>query len=107
VGSVLCNTEVDDTVVVTKGDLVVDTEVKGARVEFWANGGEISVELVDETMGGIELAAFVVDTAVNVGAADEVDTVVELVGPAEEDNVVDETVDETLDKVPGDDDVLD
>jgi len=92
--------------VVTKGDLVIDTEVKGATVDFWANGGETSVEFVEETMGGVELTALVVDTVVNVGAADEVDTVVEL-GPAEEDNVVDETVDETLDKVPGDDDVLD
>jgi len=102
VGTVLCK-EVVETVVVTKGDLVVDTEVKDATVEFWATGGEISVEFVEETMGGIELAAFVVDTVVNVGATDEVDTVVELEGPTEEDNVVDET----LDKVPGDDDVLD
>jgi len=106
-GSVLCNTEVEESVVVTKGDLVVDTEVKSTTVEFGANDGEISVEFVEETMGGSKLAALVVDTVVDVGAADEADTAVELEGSAEEDNVVDVVVEETLDIVPGDDDGLD
>ena len=90
------------TVVVTKGDLVVDTVVDDASVE--ANSGEKSVEFVEETMGGIEeLAALVVDTVVDFGTADETDTVVELEELAGDDDVIDET----LDNVPGVDDGLD
>jgi len=93
---------VEVTVVVTKGDLVVDTVVEDASVE--ANSGENSVEFVEETMGGIEeLAAFVVDTVVEFGTADEADTVVELEELAGDDDVIDET----LDNVPGVDDGLD
>jgi len=85
--------------VVVGGDLVVDNVV----VDFEVNSGENSVVLDEETMGGIEeVVDLVVDAVVDVGT---VDTVVELVEPDEDDNVVDETVTvlETLDDVPIDD----
>jgi len=107
VGSVLCKREEEATVVVTKGDLVVDTAVEDATVDLEVNSGENEVD--EETMSGIEeLVAFVVDTVVEVGRAAEVDTVVELEESTGDDTVIDETVDdETLDNVPGDDDGLD
>jgi len=85
--------------VVVGSDLVVDNVV----VDFEVNSGENSVVLDEETMGGIEeVVDLVVDAVVDVGT---VDTVVELVEPDEDDNVVDETVTvvETLDDVPIDD----
>jgi len=85
--------------VVVGGNLVVDNVV----VDFEVNSGENSVVLDEETMGGIEeVVDLVVDAVVDVGT---VDTVVELEEPAEDDNVVDETVTvlETLDDVPIDD----
>jgi len=97
---------VEVTEVVTKGDLVVDTVVEDASVDSEVNSGENTVEVDEETTGGIEeLVAFVVDTVVEVGRADEVDTVVELEESAGDDTVTDETVvDETLDdNVPSDD----
>jgi len=86
--------------VVTKGDLVVDTLVEDASVDFEVNSGENTVEVDEETTGGIEeLVVFVVDTVVEVGRAEEVDNVVELEESAGDDTVIDET----LDDVPGDD----
>jgi len=90
-------------VVVVEGDLVEDTVVEDATVDFGVNSGENSVVFDKDTMGGIEeLVDFVVDAVVDLGT---VDTDVELEEPGEDDIVVDETVtvDETLDDVEGDD----
>jgi len=88
--------------VVVKGDLVVDTVVEDATVDFGVSSGENSVVFDKETMGGIgELIDLVVGAVVDPGTVDDD---VELEKPAE-DIVVDEavTVDETLDDVEGDD----
>jgi len=87
---------------VVEGNLVVDTVVEDATVDFGVNSGENSVVFDRETMGGIEeLTDLVVDTVVDPGTVDDD---VELEEPVE-DIVVDEvvTVDETLDDVESDD----